>query len=63
MRAPIDGSGNITDEFNSGGPGDVVIARLIYEWPIHIPLLQLDDRPDSKRMLMATVAFRNEPYR
>lgn len=63
MKTPIDADGNIVSEFNAGQPGDVVIARLMYEWPIAIPMLKLDDRPGYKRLLMATVAFRNEPYK
>jgi Flp pilus assembly protein TadG len=63
MKTPIDKDGNIVSEFNAGGPGDVVIARLMYEWPVVVPLLKLDNRPGSKRLLMATVAFRNEPYK
>jgi Flp pilus assembly protein TadG len=63
MKTPVDANGNIVSEFNAGQPGDVVIARLIYEWPVYIPGLNLDDRPGGKRLLMATVAFRNEPYK
>jgi hypothetical protein len=43
-----------------GGPGDVVLYRMSYDWHIMIPLF----RPffgDSIR-LTANVAVRNEPY-
>lgn len=63
MKAPIDANGNIVSEFNAGQPGDVVIARLLYEWPTFIPALNLSDRPGNKRLLVATAAFRNEPYK
>lgn len=63
MKSPIDDNGNIVSSFNAGGPGDVVIARLLYEWPTYIPVLNLSDRPGNKRLLIATAAFRNEPYK
>jgi len=43
-----------------GGPGDVVVYRMTYDWTIMIPLF----RPffgDSVR-LQANIAVRNEPY-
>jgi Flp pilus assembly protein TadG len=43
-----------------GGPGDIVLYRMSYDWHIMIPIF----RPifgDSVR-LQATVAVRNEPY-
>jgi hypothetical protein len=50
--------------YQAGGPGDIVVVRLIYLWPVYVPLLGLDlaDMPGNKRLVMATVAFRNEPY-
>jgi len=63
MRTPVDADGNIVNAFDTGAPGNIVIARLMYEWPVFIPMLKLDDRPGSKRLLMATLAFRNEPYK
>jgi Flp pilus assembly protein TadG len=55
-----------SDQFSyqTGGPGDIVVVRLIYLWPVYVPLLGLDlaDMPGNKRLVMATVAFRNEPY-
>lgn len=65
MERPINGDGEIVNAFQPGGPGDVVIARLLYDWPTIIPMLGLadNDRPNGQRLLMATVAFRNEPYK
>ena len=43
-----------------GGPGDVVVYRMTYDWPIIIPIF----RPffgDTVR-LQANIAVRNEPY-
>ncbi len=47
-----------------GGPGDIVVVRLMYQWPVYVSLLgiNLSDVSGGKRLLMATYAFRNEPY-
>jgi Flp pilus assembly pilin Flp len=47
-----------------GGPNCVVIVRASYNWPIFTnPLgLHLADTPDGARKIVATAAFRNEPY-
>ena len=67
LRKPIDTSGNLqTGSFGykPGGPGDIVVVRMMYEWPVYVSLLglNLSDMASSKRLLMSTVAFRNEPY-
>jgi Flp pilus assembly protein TadG len=50
--------------YQTGGPGDIVVVRLIYLWPlpITVPGLDLSNVSGNKRLMMATVAFRNEPY-
>ena len=50
--------------YSPGGPGDIVVVRLMYQWPVYVSLLGLNlaDSAGSKRLLMSTVAFRNEPY-
>jgi hypothetical protein len=48
--------------YQPGGPGDIVVVRLIYQWPVYVSLLGLADMSGDKRMLVSTVAFRNEPY-
>jgi hypothetical protein len=35
-------------------------VRLFYQWPIYVALLQ--NMSGGKRLLVATSAFRNEPY-
>ena len=66
MSKPIDQNGNVTfqPEYQPGGPGDIIVVRLLYEWPVWISLLglNLSDLSGNKRLLMATAAFRNEPY-
>jgi len=64
---PIDSNGNLqtsTFGYSPGGPGDIVVVRLMYQWPIYVSLLGLsmNDLSGNKRLIMATAAFRNEPY-
>jgi Flp pilus assembly protein TadG len=64
---PVDANGNLqTNNFGylPGGPGDIVVVRLMYQWPVYVSLLglNLSDLSGGKRLLMSTVAFRNEPY-
>jgi Flp pilus assembly protein TadG len=64
---PIDSNGNLQTSnfgYSPGGPGDIVVVRLMYQWPIYVSLLgfNLADMAGNKRLIMATAAFRNEPY-
>ncbi len=63
---PIDANGNltVTPTYSPGGPGDIVVVRLLYQWPVYVSLLGLNltDMSGNKRLIMATAAFRNEPY-
>src|SRR5262249_699058 len=52
-------------DFKPGGPGCIVITKVMYEWPVYVSLLGLNNLADlssGKRLLMATAAFRNEPF-
>lgn len=64
---PIDSNGNLIQNFGyqPGLPGDIVVVRLFYQWPVYVPLLgfNLADMAGGKRLMAATVAFRNEPYK
>lgn len=63
---PIDANGNVTftPTYQPGAPGDIVVVRLLYEWPVYVSLLglNLSDLSGGKRLLMGTAVFRNEPY-
>jgi Flp pilus assembly protein TadG len=64
---PIDAEGNLDTSafgYQPGGPGEIVVVRLIYPWPVYVSLmgLNLADMAGGKRLLVSTVAFRNEPY-
>jgi Flp pilus assembly protein TadG len=47
-----------------GGPGDIVVVSLYYQWPIYVSLLSnnLANQNGGNRLMVATAAFRNEPY-
>jgi Flp pilus assembly protein TadG len=50
--------------YTPGGPGDIVVVTLYYQWPIYVTLLgdKLDNLNGGNRLLVATNVFRNEPY-
>jgi Flp pilus assembly protein TadG len=68
LPKPIDPqTGKFTDQnfkYQHGGPGDIVAVQIFYEWKVFLSLygFNLADLPDRKRLLAATVAFRNEPF-
>jgi len=50
--------------YTPGGPGDIVVVRLYYQWPIYVSMFSdnLSNLNGNKRLLVATSVFRNEPY-
>ncbi|MFD1695487.1 TadE/TadG family type IV pilus assembly protein [Roseibium aestuarii] len=62
----LDEDGNVipSTSFQIGGASDIVIARLIYKWPMFTSILGTDsgDSGDMYRKLYTTVVFRNEPF-
>jgi len=52
--------------YNNTQPCDIVVVRVIYEWPTFVRGLGLDlasaASATHKHILMSTAAFRNEPY-
>jgi Flp pilus assembly protein TadG len=66
LSNPVDANGNLVNNFTyqPGGPGDIVVVRLYYQWPMYVSLLGfgLGDMSGNKRLFVATAAFRNEPY-
>ena len=61
MTPPVvNGQFQNNTSYQPGGPGDIVVVRLFYQWPIYVSLLQ--NMNGNKRLLVATSAFRNEPY-
>jgi Flp pilus assembly protein TadG len=66
INSQIDTSKNFVNnmQYNPGGPGDIVVVRLFYQWPLFVTGLgyNISNLAGSKRLLVATAAFRNEPY-
>jgi Flp pilus assembly protein TadG len=66
ITAPINGSNNFVPPNNylPGGPGDIVVVRIFYQWPLFVTGLgfNIANLSGSKRLLTATAAFQNEPY-
>ena len=50
--------------FSPGGPGDIVVVRAYYQWPLIAPLMDqaLQQLNGGKFLITSTAAFRNEPY-
>jgi Flp pilus assembly protein TadG len=51
-------------QYNTGGPGDIVVVRLFYQWPLFVTGLgyNISNLTGSQRLLVATSVFKNEPY-
>ena len=65
MPSPtLDSNGNMVNNFgyDPGVPCSIVLVRLFYQWPVYVSLLGLDNMAGGKRLLIATSAFRNEPF-
>ncbi|WP_245258331.1 TadE family protein [Rhodopseudomonas palustris] len=66
ITTPIDSSKNFvnTMKYSPGAAGDIVVVRAFYQWPLFVTGLgwNIANLADSKRLLSATAAFRNEPY-
>ncbi len=62
----IDSSGNFINNmtYSPGAAGDIVVVRLFYQWPIFVTGLgyNIANLSGSKRLLVGTAAFKNEPY-
>jgi Flp pilus assembly protein TadG len=52
-------------QYNATSGGDIVVVRVLYEWPVMMPTfgLVIGDLKNGKRSLMATAVFRNEPFK
>ena len=64
---PIDGDGDFDEsgfDFDMGGRNDIVVVRVYYPWPIITDYLGafLSNVNGNKRLLVATSAFRTEPF-
>ena len=59
----FDSSGNVTNawQYSPGNPGDIVIVRVMYLWPVFAAPL-LANLSNGSRLIMASAAFQNEAY-
>jgi Flp pilus assembly protein TadG len=62
----VNAAGQVTDatRFELGGAGDILVLRLLYNWPIGTaPLgLKLSNQDSGSRLIVGTMAFKAEPY-
>ncbi len=67
LTDPLDGSGKLKSNFKyePGQGGDIVVVRAFYEWTLAAKLpkeVSLSNMANGNRLLVATAAFRNEPF-
>jgi Flp pilus assembly protein TadG len=50
--------------YNPGGPGDIVMLRIYYQYPVYVNLLgfSLSNLTGGYDLFAATAVFKNEPY-
>jgi Flp pilus assembly protein TadG len=62
----IDAANNFVNnmQYNPGAAGDIVVVRLFYQWPLFVTGLgyNIANLAGSQRLLIASAAFRNEPF-
>ncbi len=53
-----------TFAFSPGAQNEIVVVRVFYEWDLIIPVMSapLANMSSNRRLLQATIAFRNEPF-
>jgi Flp pilus assembly protein TadG len=67
MGIPLDANGNLDTNnrnYSPGKGGDIVLVRAYYSWPVFVNRLgnNLVNMPNGTHLLVASVAFRNEPF-
>lgn len=63
----LDSDGNLNSSSFGYAPGaqnEIVVVRIFYEWDLIVPGMTapLANMSNNRRLLQATVAFRNEPF-
>ena len=62
----FNGSGQVTNtwQYNPGTAGQIVVVRVMYQWPVWLgPLgFNLSNLSNGNRLIMASSTFKNEPY-
>ncbi len=58
--------GTVTNtwSYNPGGPNDIVVVQVMYQWPVALAPLgfNLSNLSNGDRLLMSCAVFKNEPY-
>jgi hypothetical protein len=49
-------------QYSAGTANQVVVVRLFYQWPLFVTGLGFNMGCSNKRLLIATAAFKNEPF-
>lgn len=66
LPAALDANGNLTGnfQFDMGGPGDIIVVRAFYAWPVLTPNFgnTLSNMSGNARLIQAAIAFKNEPF-
>jgi Flp pilus assembly protein TadG len=66
LTLTYNGSGAVTNTwgYNPGNPGDIVILRVMYNWPVVGGILTpgLSNQPNGSSLMVGTAVFKNEPY-
>lgn len=65
LPEPLDGNTlQPLSNWSTGDQTEVVVVRVFYEWNLLLPsaITHMDNLGDGKRLIAASVAFRNEPF-
>ncbi|MPZ55789.1 MAG: pilus assembly protein [Rhizobiales bacterium] len=65
LKNPVDEDGKLDTsgfKYAQSKAEEIVVVRLIYQWPIAVAMLGLSNMAGNNRLMMATAAFRNEPF-
>lgn len=66
LNSQIDAGNNFIPptNYNPGSGNDIVVVRLFYQWPLYVTGLgyNIANLTGGKRLLVATAAFKNEPF-
>jgi Flp pilus assembly protein TadG len=64
LALPISNGSFVTSGlgYNPGVPGNVVVVRLYYQYPVFFTVLKLNNLTGNSNLLAATAIFQNEPY-
>ena len=66
LTKPLNGDNELDTSGFKYEPGDaeqIVVVRLVYQWPTYVAMLGLSNMAGNNRLMMATAAFRNEPFK